>query len=93
MIFLEDANLHFFSKKSFVIFRIFLIFVKKFMLDKLLIKHFIDYLRLEQSMSDNSIVAYAHDIEMFYYFLNGAKRSTSLKDIQQEDIEDRKSVV
>lgn len=57
------------------------------MLDKLLIKHFIDYLRLEQSMSDNSIVAYAHDIEMFYDFLNGANRSTSLKDIHQEDIE------
>ena len=58
------------------------------MLDKLLIKHFIDYLRLEQSMSDNSIAAYAHDIEMFMDFLNGVNKSTSLKDIQQEDIEE-----
>lgn len=67
--------------------RIFLIFVKKIMLEKSLIKHFIDYLRLEQSMSDNSVVAYAHDIEMFLDFLNGVNKYTSLKDIQQEDIE------
>ena len=58
------------------------------MLDKLLIKHFIDYLRLEQSMSDNSIAAYAHDIEMFMDFLTVANKSKSLKDIQQEDIEE-----
>ena len=51
------------------------------------VKHFIDYLRLEQSMSDNSVVAYAHDIEMFWDFLNGVNKYTSLKDIQQEDIE------
>lgn len=57
------------------------------MLEKSLIKHFIDYLRLEQSMSDNSVVAYAHDIEMFWDFLNGVNKYTSLKDIQQEDIE------
>ncbi len=57
------------------------------MLEKSLIKHFIDYLRLEQSMSDNSVVAYAHDIEMFLDFLNGVNKYTSLKDIQQEDIE------
>lgn len=58
------------------------------MLDKLLIKHFIDYLRLEQSMSDNSIAAYAHDIEMFMDFLTVANKYKSLKDIQQEDIEE-----
>ena len=57
------------------------------MLEKSLIKHFIDYLRLEQSMSDNSVVAYAHDIEMFLDFLNGVNKYTSLKDIEQEDIE------
>lgn len=57
------------------------------MLEKSLIKHFIDYLRLEQSMSDNSVVAYAHDIEMFLDYLNGVNKYTSLKDIQQEDIE------
>lgn len=57
------------------------------MLEKSLIKHFIDYLRLEQSMSDNSVVAYAHDIEMFLDFLNGINKYTSFKDIQQEDIE------
>ena len=67
--------------------RIFLIFVKKIMLEKSLIKHFIDYLRLEQSMSDNSVVAYAHDIEMFLDFFNGVNKYTSFKDIQQEDIE------
>jgi integrase/recombinase XerD len=38
-------------------------------------------------MSDNSVVAYAHDIEMFLDFLNGVNKYTSLKDIQQEDIE------
>ncbi len=57
------------------------------MLDKLLIKHFLDYLRLEQSMSDNSITAYSHDIEMFMHYLSNIKHSMLLKDIQQEDIE------
>ena len=57
------------------------------MLDKLLIKHFLDYLRLEQSMSDNSIVAYAHDIEMFMQYLSNIKDCILLKDIRQEDIE------
>ena len=83
------ANLHFFLKKKIRYFQNISHFCKKkIMLDKLLIKHFIDYLRLEQSMSDNSIAAYAHDIEMFMDFLNGVNKSTSLKDIQQEDIEE-----
>lgn len=57
------------------------------MLDKLLIKHFLDYLRLEQSMSDNSVEAYSHDIELFMQFLSNAQHSMLLKDIQQDNIE------
>ena len=58
------------------------------MLDKSLIKHFLDYLRLEQSMSDNSISAYCHDIELFMEYLYSSNKSLSLKDIAQEDFED-----
>ena len=57
------------------------------MLDKLLIKRFLIYLRLEQSMSDNSVVAYTHDIELFMQYLESTNHSKSLSDIHQEDIE------
>ena len=57
------------------------------MLDKLLIKRFLDYLRLEQSLSDNSVVAYSHDIELFMQYLCSINHSMLLKDIHQENIE------
>ena len=57
------------------------------MLDNLLIKRFLIYLRLEQSLSDNSIVAYTHDIELFMQYLKSINHSMLLKDIDQENIE------
>lgn len=57
------------------------------MLDKFIIKHFLDYLRLEQSLSENSIAAYHHDIELFRQYLEDSKHSMSLKSIKQENIE------
>lgn len=57
------------------------------MFDKYIIQHFLNYLRLEQSLSDNSVIAYNHDIELFRQYLKESKRSMSLKNIQQEDIE------
>lgn len=57
------------------------------MLDKLLIKRFLDYLILEQSLSDNSVAAYSHDIEMFRQYLSKDENHIPLKDIHQEDIE------
>lgn len=57
------------------------------MLDKLLIKHFLIYLRLEQSLSDNSITAYTHDIELLMQYLESINHSKLLKDINQENIE------
>ena len=58
------------------------------MLDKLLIKRFLICLRLEQSLSDNSIYAYTHDIELFIQYLDSINHSKLLKDIYQENIED-----
>lgn len=58
------------------------------MLDKLLIKRFLIYLRLEQSLSDNSVSAYTHDIELFIQYLDSINHSMLLKDIDQENIED-----
>ena len=58
------------------------------LLDKNLIKHFSDYLRLEQSLSDNTINAYCHDIEMFREFLEEKKGSHSVTEISHHDIED-----
>ena len=58
------------------------------LLDKNLIKHFSDYLRLEQSLSDNSISAYCHDIELFRQYLEGDGKSLSVTEISHHDIED-----
>ena len=58
------------------------------LLDKNLIKHFSDYLRLEQSLSDNSISAYCHDIELFKQHLEDNGKSVSITDITHHDIED-----
>lgn len=57
------------------------------MLDKFLIKRFLIYLRLEQSLSDNSIEAYSHDIELLMQYLDSIAHSKLLKDISQENIE------
>lgn len=45
------------------------------------------YLRLEQSLSDNSIIAYTHDIELFMQYLYSINHTMLLKDISQENIE------
>lgn len=57
------------------------------MLDKYLIKHFLDYIRLEQSLSDNSVIAYKHDIELLMQYLESSDKSLLINDIHQEDIE------
>ena len=58
------------------------------LLDKNLIKHFSDYLRLEQSLSDNTIEAYCHDIELFRQHLEDKGKSVSITEITHHDIED-----
>lgn len=58
------------------------------LLDKNLIKHFSDYLRLEQSLSDNTIDAYCHDIELFRQYLDDSGKSCSITEITHHDIED-----
>lgn len=57
------------------------------MLDNFIIKRFLIYIRLEQSLSDNSVAAYQHDIELFQQYLVLEKPSILLKDISQEIIE------
>lgn len=57
------------------------------MLDDFLIKRFLIYVRLEQSLSDNSVAAYQHDIELFMQYLQSINSSVLLKDISQNDIE------
>lgn len=52
-----------------------------------MIKRYLIYLRLEQSMSDNSVIAYSHDIELFMQYLKGISHSMLLKHITQENIE------
>lgn len=58
------------------------------LLDKNLIKHFSDYLRLEQSLSDNTIEAYCHDIELFRQYLENSGQSCSITEITHHDIEE-----
>ncbi len=52
-----------------------------------LIKHFADYLRLELSLSDNSVEAYRHDVYLFLQYLEAEKASTDINTITQDTIE------
>ncbi len=52
-----------------------------------LIKHYTDYLRLEQSLSENSIAAYDHDVSLFLQYLQAQGLSTELADIEMQTIE------
>ena len=52
-----------------------------------LIKHFADYLRLELSLSDNSVEAYRHDVYLFLQYLEAENVSTDINAITQETIE------
>lgn len=56
-------------------------------LDSAIIRRFSDYLRLELSLSDNSVAAYSHDVELFRQFIENEGMSRSINDIRQEDIE------
>ena len=58
------------------------------LLDKNLIKHFSNYLRLEQSLSENTLNAYCHDIELFRQHLEDNGDSLSITDITHHSIED-----
>ena len=57
------------------------------MLDDFLIKRFLMYVRLEQSLSDNSVAAYHHDIVLFMQYLESTNNSKLLKEIHKEEIE------
>ena len=52
-----------------------------------LIKHYADYLRLELSLSDNSVEAYSHDVHLFLQYLEVEKISTDINTITQETID------
>ena len=52
-----------------------------------LIKHFADYLRLELSLSDNSMEAYCHDVNLFLQYLEAEKISADINTITQKTID------
>ena len=52
-----------------------------------LIKHYADYLRLELSLSENSVEAYCHDVHLFQQYLEAEKGSTDIQSITQNTIE------
>ena len=52
-----------------------------------LIKHYADHLRLELSLSDNSVEAYCHDVGLFLQYLECQNHSTEVDDIKQDTIE------
>ncbi len=56
-------------------------------ISKNLIKHYSDYLRLELSLSDNSVEAYVHDVHLFLQYLESQGVSTEVADITQDTIE------
>ena len=52
-----------------------------------LIKHYADYLRLELSLSDNSVEAYCHDVHLFLQYLESQGMSVDVNEITQDTIE------
>ena len=52
-----------------------------------LIKHYADHLRLELSLSDNSVEAYCHDVNLFLQYLENQSHSTEVGEIKQNTIE------
>ena len=56
-------------------------------INKNLIKHYADHLRLELSLSDNSVEAYRHDINLFLQYLEAESTSTDVNTITQQTIE------
>ena len=52
-----------------------------------LIKHYADHLRLELSLSENSVEAYCHDVNLFLQYLESQNESTEIKDIKQATVE------
>lgn len=52
-----------------------------------LIKHYADHLRLELSLSDNSVEAYCHDVHLFLQYLENQNVSTAIDDITQDTVE------
>ncbi len=56
-------------------------------LSKNLIKHYADHLRLELSLSDNSVEAYCHDVNLFLQYLEAGNVSKDVNEITQETIE------
>ncbi len=52
-----------------------------------LIKHYADHLRLELSLSDNSVEAYCHDVNLFLQYLESQEQSTDIDEIKQKTIE------
>ena len=52
-----------------------------------LIKHYAAHLRLELSLSDNSVEAYCHDVNLFLQYLDSQHHSTEIGDITQDTIE------
>ncbi len=52
-----------------------------------LIKNYTDHLRLELSLSDNSVEAYKHDVSLFMQYLELEKKTTDLDSIDMQVIE------
>ncbi|MBN2615228.1 MAG: site-specific tyrosine recombinase XerD [Bacteroidales bacterium] len=46
------------------------------------------YLRLERGLSDNTLEAYLHDVELLFRFLAEEKNGLSYQKVQQEDLRD-----
>lgn len=56
-------------------------------LTRKLISHYTDYLKLELSLSDNSVEAYMHDVDLFLQYLEAEHLSVDINDINLQTIE------
>ncbi|MCR4848342.1 MAG: site-specific tyrosine recombinase XerD [Bacteroidales bacterium] len=56
-------------------------------INKNLIKHYANHLRLELSLSENSVEAYCHDVHLFLQYLENQNTGTEVNSITQDTIE------
>lgn len=52
------------------------------------LKSFKSYLRLERSLSGNTIEAYLHDVDMLIQFFNGSSSKRDLSDVSADDLKE-----
>ncbi len=61
-------------------------FKRRFMAQNMYIKGFKTYLRLERALSENTVVAYLHDVQLLFSFLKKEKPGLRVREVTRDDL-------